>query len=212
MYMQVKPSKCHTVALKSSTGHLFTPSWRLVDILTPTMIQAASTSCPGLNIQTPKTPTQQGNSHIKAESQDGCGCMPPGYGIGPKFEEWICWSIMNISGWGFAGRVNLQGGGSIHSLLLATWTHTIEENINCLPHILFQLLYNIIVFRCNGIVVNCCCFGCSTRIFLRNFTIWKHREKGVLAWDAASNGRLCSNRNPVRVPLHLLLCLMSSDV
>ena len=43
--------------------------------------------------------------------------------IGPKFEEWICWSIMNISGWGFAGRVNLQGGASIHSLLSASWTH-----------------------------------------------------------------------------------------
>ena len=147
MYMQVKPSKCHTVAFKSSTGHLFTPSWSLVDILSQTMTQAASTSYPGL-IQTPKTPTQQGNSHIKAESQascgcmppgcgcmppgcgcmpPGCGCMPPGYGIGPKFEEWICWSIMNISGWGFAGRINLQGGGSIHLLLLASWTHTIEE-------------------------------------------------------------------------------------
>ena len=54
-----------------------------MDVLSPTMIQAASTSTPGLNIQTPKTPTQQGNSHIKAESQACCGCMPPGYGCMP---------------------------------------------------------------------------------------------------------------------------------
>ena len=60
-----------------------------MDVLSPTMIQAASTSYPGL-IQTPKTQTQQGNSHIKAESQascgcipPGCGCMPPGYGCMP---------------------------------------------------------------------------------------------------------------------------------
>ena len=48
------------------------------------MTQAASTSCPGLNIQTQKKkPTQQVNSHIKAESQACCGCMPPDYGCMP---------------------------------------------------------------------------------------------------------------------------------
>ena len=84
--------------------------------------------------------------------------------------------------------------------------HTIEEN-NKLSTT-FYLNY-CIMFRCNGIVDNCCCFGCNTPILLRNFTIWKHREKGVLHGMRLQMAGCVPTEIQWSVPLHLSLCLMS---
>ena len=48
--MHAKPSKSYTVGLKSSTSHLYKPK---CDIPSLTVMEAMSTSCPGLNIQIP---------------------------------------------------------------------------------------------------------------------------------------------------------------
>ena len=65
------------------------------------------------------------------------------------------------------------------------------------------------MFRCNGIVDNCCCFVCNTPILLHNFTIWKHREKGVLHGMRLQMAGCVPTEIKWRVPLNLSLCLMS---
>ena len=119
---------------------------------------------------------------------------------------------------------------SIHTFIdVSFMEHTqLKKIINCLPHIIFQLLYNIIMFetevhnisiivRSVGSIIVCasCMFGIPQQSWAGNkfvaaVLVAAHQyffalslpgnitQKRCPAWDAALNGRLCSNRNPVK--------------